>query len=133
MPTGPMPPKYKVTKKTLATAGQVKSASDKVSRPPNTCTIYRKDWHSTIVAQIPKVHNNAASVIIGDKWRGESEEVRDVYKQKGADAKALHELNHPEYQYQPRKPSEAKRRMTKNKLAKIAKAQAEGEGEAVMQ
>ncbi|KAK5732033.1 hypothetical protein LTR17_010869 [Elasticomyces elasticus] len=133
MPTGPMPPKQKLTKKTLATAGQVKGASDKVPRPPNAFIIYRKDWHSTIVAQNPGVHNNAISVIIGDKWRGESEEVRDVYKQKAADAKALHELNHPEYQYQPRKPSEKKRRMTKNKLAKIAKAQAEGNGEAVMQ
>ncbi|KAK5679274.1 hypothetical protein LTS10_008089 [Elasticomyces elasticus] len=130
---GPYYIEQKATKKTLATAGQVKGASDKVPRPPNAFIIYRKDWHSTIVAQNPGVHNNAISVIIDDMWRGESEEVRDAYKQKAAHAKALHELNHPEYQYQPRKPSEKKRRMTKNKLAKIAKAQAEVNGEAVMQ
>ncbi|KAK0863147.1 translational activator of GCN4, partial [Friedmanniomyces endolithicus] len=39
-----------------------------------------------------------------------------------------HELNYPDYQYQPRKPSEKKRRMTKTKLAELAKAQAEANG-----
>ena len=31
-------------------------------------------------------------------------------------------MNNPDYQYQPRKPSEKKKRMTKNKLAKLAAA-----------
>ncbi|KAK0256619.1 hypothetical protein LTR91_003986 [Friedmanniomyces endolithicus] len=130
-PTGPMPPKQKVTKQTLANPGQAtvsKGGSDKVPRPPNAFIIYRKDWHSTILAQNPGVHNNSISVIIGDKWKGESEEVREIYKRKAEDVKRQHELNHPDYQYQPRKPSEKKRRMTKTKLAKLAKAQAEANG-----
>ncbi|KAK0990279.1 hypothetical protein LTR91_008942 [Friedmanniomyces endolithicus] len=130
-PTGPMPPKQKVTKQTLANPGQAtvsKGGSDKVPRPPNAFIIYRKDWHSTILAQNPGVHNNSISVIIGDKWKGESDEVREIYKRKAEDVKRQHELNHPDYQYQPRKPSEKKRRMTKTKLAKLAKAQAEANG-----
>ncbi|TKA60150.1 hypothetical protein B0A55_12861 [Friedmanniomyces simplex] len=133
---GPMPPKQKVTKQTLANAGQAtvsKGAADKVPRPPNAFIIYRKDWHSTVVAQNPGVHNNSISVIIGEKWRGESKEVREIYRGKAEDAKRQHELNHPEYQYQPRKPSEKKRRMTKSKLAKLAKAEAEANGYAAEQ
>ncbi|KAK1060724.1 hypothetical protein LTR12_009508 [Friedmanniomyces endolithicus] len=68
------------------------------------------------------------AVIIGDKWKGESEEVREIYKRKAEDVKRQHELNHPDYQYQPRKPSAKKRRMTETKLAKLAKAQAEANG-----
>ncbi|TKA65977.1 hypothetical protein B0A55_10879, partial [Friedmanniomyces simplex] len=135
-PMGPMPPKQKVTKQTLANAGQAtvsKGAADKVPRPPNAFIIYRKDWHSTVVAQNPGVHNNSISVIIGEKWRSESEEVREIYRRKAEDAKRQHELNHPEYQYQPRKPSEKKRRMTKSKLAKLAKAEAEANGYAAEQ
>ena len=37
----------------------------------------------------------------------------------------MHDIDHPGCQYQPRKPSENKRRMTKNKLAK-PRAQAKG-------
>ncbi len=36
--------------------------------------------------------------------------------------KAKHLLEHPEYQYQPRKPSEKKRRMTRRKKAALAEA-----------
>lgn len=67
-------------------------------------------------------------VNIGDQWRAEPEEVRALYKQKAEDAKRQHERDHPGYQYQLRKPSEKKKRMTKNKLAKMAKTQAEASG-----
>ncbi|KAK0253680.1 hypothetical protein LTS09_011258 [Friedmanniomyces endolithicus] len=94
--------------------------SGKVPRPPNgfIIPVYRKDWHSTVLAQNPGVNNNSI-------LEGESEQVREIYKRKADDVKRQHELNHPDYQYQPRKPSEKKRRMTKTKLAKLAKAQAE--------
>jgi hypothetical protein len=45
-----------------------------------------------------------------------------VYHRKAAEAKLQHSINHPGWQYQPRKPSEKKKRMTKNKLAKLAAA-----------
>ena len=31
----------------------------KVPRPPNAFIIYRKEWHPTVVAQNPGLHNNA--------------------------------------------------------------------------
>jgi hypothetical protein len=34
-------------------------AKKKVPRPPNAFIIYRKDWHSTVVAENPGLHNNA--------------------------------------------------------------------------
>nr|QIA97808.1 putative MAT1-2-1 protein [Teratosphaeria destructans] len=108
-----------------------KNAGSKVPRPPNAFIIYRKEWHAEIVAQNPTLHNNAISVIIGDKWRAESDEVREVYKRKAEDAKRQHELDHPGYQYQPRKPSEKKKRMTKNKLAKLAAKAQENNGDGI--
>ncbi|KAF2771542.1 mating-type protein MAT1-2, partial [Teratosphaeria nubilosa] len=79
-----------------------KKAGSKVPRPPNAFIIYRQEWHPKVVAQNPGLHNNAISVIIGKKWRAESEDVRDRYKRKAEDAKRQHELDHPGYQYQPR-------------------------------
>jgi hypothetical protein len=34
-------------------------ANKKVPRPPNAFIIYRKEWHSTVVAENPGLHNNA--------------------------------------------------------------------------
>jgi hypothetical protein len=59
------------------------------------------------------------AVIIGRKWKAETEAVRNEYKRKAEDAKRQHAIDHPGYQYQPRKPSEKKKRMTKTKLAKL--------------
>lgn len=39
-----------------AVSAQVKK---KVPRPPNAFIIYRKEWHSTVVAENPGLHNNA--------------------------------------------------------------------------
>ena len=45
-----------------------------------------------------------------------------MYHRKAAEAKYQHAMTNPGWQYQPRKPSEKKKRMTKNKLAKLAAA-----------
>lgn len=66
-------------------------------------------------------------MIIGEKWRAEKDHIRAAYTQKAEDAKRQHLAKNPGYQYQPRKPSEKKQRMTKNKLAKLA-AKAEENG-----
>lgn len=58
--------------------------------------------------------------IIGKQWKNESDEVKEAYKCKAEAAKRQHLVDNPGYQYQPRKPSEKKKRMTKGKLAKLA-------------
>ncbi|KAI7282575.1 hypothetical protein KC345_g3440 [Hortaea werneckii] len=121
MPLGPMPPKPSITTSSVAPAGKPsKNSSPKVPRPPNAFIIYRKDWHARVVAENPGLHNNAISVIIGRQWRAESETVRAAYIRQAEDRKEQHAIANPGYQYQPRKPSEKKKRMTKNKLAKLA-------------
>jgi len=53
----------------------------RVRRMPSSSTATgRKDWHSSVVAENPGLHNNAISVIIGDRWRAENDHVRDEYK-----------------------------------------------------
>lgn len=46
--------------------------------------------------------------------------VRDEYKRKSEEVKRQHAIDHPGYQYQPRKPSEKKKRMTRNKITKLS-------------
>lgn len=52
-------------------------------------------------------------------WKKEPAQVKEKYKERAEAVKRQHNANHPEYQYQPRKPSEKKRRMTKKKAAFI--------------
>jgi len=56
-------------------------------------------------------------------WKGEPQSVRDDWKRKADEIKSKHEKDHPNYQYQPRKPSEKKRRMTKRKAERMAVVQ----------
>ncbi|QIW99294.1 hypothetical protein AMS68_004812 [Peltaster fructicola] len=95
----------------------------KIARPQNAFILYRKDWHSVVVAENPHLHNNQISKIIGEKWRNEASAVKDEYKKRAELVKKQHAVLHPDYSYQPRKPCERKKRMTKNKLARL---QAEG-------
>lgn len=93
----------------------------KTPRPANAFILYRKHWHAIVKAQNPSgTHNNVLSKIIGQQWQSESSTVRDEWKGI-ADQKAReHALLHPGYKYQPRKPSEKKRRTTGAKKAALA-------------
>jgi hypothetical protein len=61
--------------------------------------------------------------IIGKMWRDESEPVKKQWKDKAEGVKRQHLRDHPDYQYQPRKPYEKKRRMTKRKAMALAAQQ----------
>nr|QLL26890.1 MAT1-2-1 [Elsinoe australis] len=86
--------------------------SGKPPRPPNSFILYRQHHHAGMVAKHP-------AQLIGAMWKKEPQSVRDEWKRKADFAKIQHEQQHPDYQYQPRKPSEKKRRMTKKKAEKM--------------
>lgn len=52
-------------------------------------------------------------------WQNESRDTREAYKKLAEDEKERHIQLYPNYRYQPRKPSEKKRRMTKKKADAI--------------
>lgn len=68
--------------------------------------------------------NSSADILpakkIGLQWRSETPDVVEAFKKEAEEQKRQHAIAHPGYRYQPRKPSEKKKRMTKNKLAKLA-------------
>ncbi|KAH0534223.1 hypothetical protein FGG08_007180 [Glutinoglossum americanum] len=115
--------------------------SEKVPRPPNAFILYRKHHHPQVKADNPGVHNNTIcrahvslflppsneflAIILGRQWQNETEQVRAHFKALSDEIKRKHYLDHPEYQYQPRKPSELKRRTSRRKaidLTAIPKA-----------
>lgn len=58
--------------------------------------------------------------MLGEQWSRESAEVKARWKKVADDIKKKHSEMYPDYQYQPRKPSENKRRMTRRKAAALA-------------
>jgi hypothetical protein len=112
----------------------------KVLRPPNAFILYRKAHHEAVKAAHPGIHNNqickflaftqaphiniCIAVILGTQWQQEDAVVRAQYKAQAAQLKQEHMKKHPDYQYQPRKASELKRRMTKKKAAALIQNEA---------
>ena len=66
--------------------------------------------------------NNMAAIELGLKWRNEDARVKAHFIAMAKQAKAKHFLQHPNYQYRPRKPSEKKRRVNRRKMAASANA-----------
>lgn len=67
--------------------------------------------------------NNTSAVILGTQWKNETESTKARYISLAQKLKVKHFLEHPDYQYQPRKPSEKKRRMTRRKAAALAESE----------
>ncbi|KAL8792602.1 MAG: hypothetical protein Q9195_004825 [Heterodermia aff. obscurata] len=96
-------------------ASEGKNLRGKIPRPPNSFILYRQYHHPLLKAKNPEWHNNQISLVLGKQWRNESEEVKNEFKSKAEALKQQHFQDHPEYHYQPRKPSEKKRRMTRRR------------------
>lgn len=71
---------------------------------------------------IDSLANLALAAILGKQWKAESQTVKDEFKALAEQAKEKHLLEHPDYQYRPRKPSEKKRRMTRRKAMALVAA-----------
>ncbi|KAG9247394.1 MAT1-2-1, partial [Calycina marina] len=91
----------------------------KIKRPPNAFILYRQHWHPIVVARNPNAHNNQISRIIGTMWQQSSDDEREPFRLLAVEKKAEKLRAHPDYRYQPRKSSEKRRRMTKNKVAAL--------------
>lgn len=88
-----------------------KTKDKKIPRPPNAYILYRKDHHTVVKEANPGITNNEISQVLGAAWQKESRDVRDKYKQMSLDIKAALLEAHPNYKYEPRRPSEKKKRM----------------------
>ncbi|KAJ5780952.1 High mobility group superfamily [Penicillium paradoxum] len=86
----------------------------KVPRPPNCFILYRQANHQLVKDANPGVSNNEISRILGARWNNESPAIREQYTQLADDLKREHAIKHPDYQYAPRRPSERRRRITRN-------------------
>nr|AKM95189.1 mating-type protein MAT1-2-1 [Cordyceps militaris]AKM95190.1 mating-type protein MAT1-2-1 [Cordyceps militaris]AKM95191.1 mating-type protein MAT1-2-1 [Cordyceps militaris]AKM95192.1 mating-type protein MAT1-2-1 [Cordyceps militaris]AKM95193.1 mating-type protein MAT1-2-1 [Cordyceps militaris] len=82
----------------------------KIPRPPNAYILYRRDRHTLVKKSEPHLSNNEVSQVLGKAWNAEPPEVRQRYKEMSERIKKALLERHPQYQYQPRKPSERKRR-----------------------
>lgn len=119
----------------LSTKAKLKK--EKIARPPNAFILYRQHHHAKVVAQYPQLHNNQicksfqfinsppiangqTAIILGQQWQNEKDEVKAQFKATAEEIKKKHLNAHPDYQYQPRKPTERKRRMTRRKVERLA-------------
>ncbi|KIX92587.1 uncharacterized protein Z520_11763 [Fonsecaea multimorphosa CBS 102226] len=119
------PVRAPLVKEPLVKPARLPGKKSKVPRPPNAFILYRAKHHPMLKDEKPTLSNNEISVILGKKWREESEQVKTHFKEMADKLKAQHAAQNPGYQYAPRKPSEKKRRMTARKLATLSAARAE--------
>ncbi|KAL8763871.1 MAG: hypothetical protein Q9184_000467 [Pyrenodesmia sp. 2 TL-2023] len=135
-------PVYNTDGRTIDVNGlstKAKPKKDKIARPPNAFILYRQHHHANVVAQYPQLHNNQicesshclnktpvadsqVAIILGQQWQSEKDVVKAQFKTMAEEIKKKHLNAHPDYQYQPRKPAEKKRRMTRRKAEKMAAA-----------
>lgn len=66
--------------------------------------------------------NNFAAIIIGRQWNNEDEATKDEWRLKADEFKKQHAIIYPRYQYQPRKPSEKKRRATRRQSGALSES-----------
>lgn len=59
------------------------------------------------------------AAILGTQWKNETAETKDRFRVAAENVKQEHSAKYPDYHYQPRKPSEKKRRMTRRKAATL--------------
>ena len=64
--------------------------------------------------------NAFAAIILGRQWNNEDEATKAEWRLKADEFKKQHAVIYPWYQYQPRKPSEKKRRVTRRKSGALA-------------
>ncbi|KAM0524264.1 hypothetical protein ACHAP9_002650 [Verticillium nonalfalfae] len=82
----------------------------KISRPPNSYILYRKDHHKLIKAANPAYTNNQISKVLGQAWKQEKADVRARYQTMAEELKQNLLRAHPDYRYAPRRPGERRRR-----------------------
>lgn len=73
------------------------------------------------------------AIILGKQWKNEDNATKAIYKRHADDLKKKHMEDHPDYQYQPRKPAEKKRRMTRRKAEAISNHDGPLEGASAQQ
>lgn len=122
----------------LGASATTAPANLKIPRPPNAFICYRRHFHPMLKERYPDMHNNQIckcqlpvvqrerlnniAVVLGKCWRNEEENVKDQYRNEADEAKRLHQKQHPEYLFQPRKYSEKKHRISKQGLGKNSRS-----------
>ncbi|ORX99708.1 high mobility group box, partial [Basidiobolus meristosporus CBS 931.73] len=72
-------------------------------RPRNSFMIYRQNRRTEVVAMRPGINDSQVSVILGEMWRKEKEEVKMLYRDLANEEKRIHSLKYPNYKYQPKR------------------------------
>ncbi|RDA93795.1 hypothetical protein CP533_6354 [Ophiocordyceps camponoti-saundersi (nom. inval.)] len=75
----------------------------KIPRPRNAFILYRQHHQAQVTADNPKLSNPDISKIIGDKWKKESDGVKQNWKRLAEEEKQRHQNQYPNYRYQPRR------------------------------
>ncbi|KAJ3225261.1 hypothetical protein HK099_007087 [Clydaea vesicula] len=88
-----------------------KKITEHINRPPNAFILYRSHFKESQ----GKGNQRNISKILGQKWKGESDEVKLKYKHLAEKKKNEHKLLYPDYKFQPKK------KVVKNEAATLVK------------
>ncbi|KAK7751064.1 hypothetical protein SLS62_007050 [Diatrype stigma] len=83
-----------------------------IPRPPNSWICFRRHYNPLIRKQHPRINNGIVSKMLSKMWKSLGEAGKAPWKEAARQAKIEHGLLYPDYEFQPRRSNEIKRRKT---------------------
>lgn len=71
----------------------------KIKRPMNSFMLYRRDKQHEIAQKHPGINYREVNRIVGELWRAESKEIKEIYSRMALDGQLAHKEKYPDYKY----------------------------------
>ncbi|KAK7754576.1 hypothetical protein SLS62_003359 [Diatrype stigma] len=87
-----------------------KEPASGIRRSRNAFLVYRNAVEAALMIEMPELSFIQRSKELGRRWKRLSGAQQAPFRRQAAEEKRLHKIAHPNYKYEPRNPSEIKRR-----------------------
>ncbi|KAG9307451.1 hypothetical protein G9A89_017281 [Geosiphon pyriformis] len=91
------------SKNSLTSSWRRRKDSGHIPRPKNCFMAYREQIQHDVLKKHPGLNNKIVSVMAAQSWNGESEDVKQHWREVAKKLKAEHQMKYPNYKFAPKK------------------------------